>query len=413
MNLEKKLKYVQHKVSKIVTDTIKSINDDYIAFEKSNYKKAEPSSLTVAHIKEAILQPIKETAPETIKPIVDSSVYPIHTTNNSNQPPLQANFFEIHWSRTKAALLDGLEDPRKKVLEILLENTKRELTNNNNIYEPTKSVLSTALLNKIVLPILCRIIHDTGLFNLISIQPITGALGSIYAKENSKITKQMVEVTTNFLKHKHNVEVYTLNDRTPIDIEAEELALLAYELIKEIEQTVISKLKKYAIKNTIIYDDFSSISNIISDQHSNLIHKETGWVLISKPILKKLEKEITLKPENLSTSKCYVGELRNGIKIYVNTENNSNDILIGSKATTLDTDAVAVYAPYLIINANKHPTIDNETFNPEINFTTRSGFYKNNNDRILKNITVVFPEPIESVLESSITEVSMDSPIGG
>ena len=40
---------------------------------------------------------------------------------------MSKNLFETHWSATKTALCEGLSGNRKKVMEVVLENTKKDV----------------------------------------------------------------------------------------------------------------------------------------------------------------------------------------------------------------------------------------------------------------------------------------------
>ena len=40
---------------------------------------------------------------------------------------MSKNLFETHWTATKTALCEGLTGNRKKVMEVVLENTRKEL----------------------------------------------------------------------------------------------------------------------------------------------------------------------------------------------------------------------------------------------------------------------------------------------
>ena len=40
---------------------------------------------------------------------------------------MSKNLFETHWTATKTALCEGLSGNRKKVMEVILENTRKDL----------------------------------------------------------------------------------------------------------------------------------------------------------------------------------------------------------------------------------------------------------------------------------------------
>ena len=65
-----------------------------------------------------------------------------------------ANLFE-NWSATKEALTDGLAGNKKAVMETVLENTKRSLTESATAGATMAGNVAT--LNKVILPVIRRV----------------------------------------------------------------------------------------------------------------------------------------------------------------------------------------------------------------------------------------------------------------
>ena len=67
-----------------------------------------------------------------------------------------ANLFESNWSATKEALLEGVSGNRKSSLDVVLENTKRYLSEAAST--GATGAGSVATLNKVMLPLIRRVI---------------------------------------------------------------------------------------------------------------------------------------------------------------------------------------------------------------------------------------------------------------
>ena len=68
---------------------------------------------------------------------------------------MSKNLFETHWAATKQALCEGLNGNRKKVMDVVLDNTKRELNKMSGILFESATPGSTsagniATLNKVI-----------------------------------------------------------------------------------------------------------------------------------------------------------------------------------------------------------------------------------------------------------------------
>ena len=88
-----------------------------------------------------------------------------------------ANLFE-HWSATKEALTDGLTGNRKVVMESVLENTKRSLMESAS--SGATMAGNVATLNKVILPVIRRVMPTVIANELVGVQPMTGPVGQIH-----------------------------------------------------------------------------------------------------------------------------------------------------------------------------------------------------------------------------------------
>jgi hypothetical protein len=84
-----------------------------------------------------------------------------------------------NWAEAKETLLEDLPANKKKILDPLLENQKRYLQEN----APAGTVAASAIGNfqKIVIPMLRRIIPGTIATELVGVQPMSGPVGLVYS----------------------------------------------------------------------------------------------------------------------------------------------------------------------------------------------------------------------------------------
>jgi hypothetical protein len=81
---------------------------------------------------------------------------------------------ESVWPQAKAALLEGLAGNRRHTLSVTLENTRKVLLN-----ESTLASSNLASINKVVLPLLRRVLPTTIANELVAVQPMEGPVGQI------------------------------------------------------------------------------------------------------------------------------------------------------------------------------------------------------------------------------------------
>ena len=84
-----------------------------------------------------------------------------------------------NWSETKAALLEGLDAQKQKVVAPLLENQKNHMINEAAAAGST-AAHDIAGFRKILIPMIRRIIPGTIATELVGVQPMTGPVGLVY-----------------------------------------------------------------------------------------------------------------------------------------------------------------------------------------------------------------------------------------
>jgi len=235
-----------------------------------------------------------------------------------------SELFESKWGETKAALTEGLTGNKKKTLDIVLENTRRALS--ESATAGATSAGNVATLNRVILPVIRRVLPTVIANELVGVQPMTGPVGQIhtlriryaeassgtttttageealspfkiaeaYSGDNSstkagataslegtpgkklsiQILKQAVEAKSRKLSARWTFEAaQDAQAQQGIDIEAEIMAALAQEITAEIDQEIIGSLLTLAGSgNTQAFDQaaVSGTATFVGDEHAAL-----------------------------------------------------------------------------------------------------------------------------------------------
>jgi hypothetical protein len=232
---------------------------------------------------------------------------------------MSQNLFE-NWGVTKDALTDGLDGNKKVVMESVLENTKNYLSESAAAGSTMSGNIAT--LNKVILPVIRRVMPTVIANELVGVQPMTGPVGQIHTlrirysqaaagvaagdealspfaiakgysgdatngvatstssleaeagrKMSIQVLKQTVEAKTRKLSARWTFEAaQDANSMHGLDVEAEIMQALAQEITAEIDQEVLTSLRTLAGAATDTYDQaaVSGQATFVGDQHAAL-----------------------------------------------------------------------------------------------------------------------------------------------
>lgn len=246
--------------------------------------------------------------------------------------------FESQWKQTKEALcegrdlthnMDGTANPNKKqAMATVLENTRRELQRLNEAATAgATSVANVATLNKVILPVIRRVMPTVIANEIIGVQPMTGPvaqihtlrvryadtvgtpdsvsggsealspfnIASFYSGNGSssapaaaqttmlegqggnrlsiQILKEVVEAKTRKLAARWTFEAaQDANAQQGLDIEAEIMAALAQEITAEIDQEILTFLTALpgSPGSTFAMDNVTGTPTFVGDVHAAL-----------------------------------------------------------------------------------------------------------------------------------------------
>ena len=237
-----------------------------------------------------------------------------------------SQLLESRWSETKEALLEGLQGNKRSVMATTLENTRKYLA--ESATAGASSAGNVATLNRVILPVIRRVMPTVIANELVGVQPMTGPVGQIhtlrvrysdtfagttggaaaageealspfkiaegYSGKNVdgkagstaalegvagnrlsiQILKQTVEAKTRKLSARWTFEAaQDAQAQQGIDIEAEIMAALAQEITAEIDQEILRSLKTLAgTQNLVAYDQtaVSGTATFVGDEHAAL-----------------------------------------------------------------------------------------------------------------------------------------------
>jgi len=225
------------------------------------------------------------------------------------------------WSETKEALLEGLQGNRKASMNVCLENTRRYLA--EAATAGATSAGNIATLNRVILPVIRRVMPTVIANEIIGVQPMTGPVGQIHTlrvryadsgdgvvageealspfkiaaaysgnnvdanpraattaqlegqpgkRMSIQILKAPVEAKSRKLSARWTFEAaQDAQSQQGIDIEAEIMAALAQEITAEIDQEVLASLRALAsVEETYDQALVSGTATFVGDEHAAL-----------------------------------------------------------------------------------------------------------------------------------------------
>jgi hypothetical protein len=240
---------------------------------------------------------------------------------------MMSELLESRWVDTKNALLEGLQGNKKSVMAATLENTRRYLS--ESATAGATSAGNVATLNRVILPVIRRVMPTVIANELVGVQPMTGPVGQIHTlrvrysdtmndtsagntdttageealspfkiaeaysgdaatakaastaalegaagrKMSIQILKQTVEAKTRKLSARWTFEAaQDAQSMHGIDVEAEIMAALAQEITAEIDQEVIGSLVTLSGTAAQTYDQaaVSGTATFVGDEHAAL-----------------------------------------------------------------------------------------------------------------------------------------------
>ena len=233
-----------------------------------------------------------------------------------------SELLERRWHETKDALMEGLTGNKKSVMSATLENTRKYLA--ETATAGATSAGNVATLNRVILPVIRRVMPTVIANELVGVQPMTGPVGQIHtlrvryadtagtgasgavtgeealspfkiaeaysgdttnataaataALEGSagnrlsiQILKQTVEAKTRKLSARWTFEAaQDAQAQHGIDVEAEIMAALAQEITAEIDQEVLASLRTLSGNAVQTYDQaaVSGTATFVGDEHA-------------------------------------------------------------------------------------------------------------------------------------------------
>ena len=238
---------------------------------------------------------------------------------------MSQELLESRWGETKDALLEGLQGNKRSSMGVILENTKNYLA--EAATTGASAAGNVATLNRVILPVIRRVMPTVIANEIVGVQPMTGPVGQIHTlrvryaetlnatgtandttagdealspfqistayagdgtagdadstagkegtggrKISVQILKQAVEAKTRKLQARWTFEAaQDAQSQHGIDVEAEVMAALAQEITAEIDQEVLASLRALAATEfTYNQATVSGTATFVGDEHAAL-----------------------------------------------------------------------------------------------------------------------------------------------
>ena len=236
---------------------------------------------------------------------------------------MTTQLLEGRWNETKDALLEGLQGSKRTTMAVILENTKKHLM--ETATSGATAVGNVATLNRVILPVIRRVMPTVIANEIVGVQPMTGPVAQIHTlrvryadavtatsgdstvggdealspfkiataysgttagkaaststlegtpgnRINVQILKQVVEAKTRKLSARWTFEAaQDAQSMHGLDVEAEIMAALAQEITVEIDQEILASLAALSGK-TYNYNQatVSGTATFVGDEHAAL-----------------------------------------------------------------------------------------------------------------------------------------------
>ena len=243
-----------------------------------------------------------------------------------------SKLFESKWQQTKEALLEGLDGQRRNTMGVVLDNTRNAIGAGRSFMAESATPGATsagnvATLNKVILPVIRRVMPTVIANELIGVQPMVGPVGQIHtlrvryadtygsptpvtagtealgpfemakfysgngdstnpaAADTSaleglpgnriqvQVLRETVEAKTRKLSARWTPEAsQDAMAQQGIDLETEITAALAQEITAEIDQTILANLRALPGSPAVTYDQnlVSGTATYVGDEHAAL-----------------------------------------------------------------------------------------------------------------------------------------------
>jgi len=234
---------------------------------------------------------------------------------------MMSQLLNERWSETKDTLLEGLQGNRRSSMQTCLENTRKYLL--ESATAGATSAGNIATLNRVILPVIRRVMPTVIANEIVGVQPMTGPVGQIhtlrvrYADSSNEVVageealspfkiaqaysgnndatypradttaklegqpgrrmsiqilKAPVEAKSRKLSARWTFEAaQDAQAQQGIDIEAEIMAALAQEITAEIDQEVLASLRQLAsVEEEYDQSLVSGTATFVGDEHAAL-----------------------------------------------------------------------------------------------------------------------------------------------
>jgi len=295
-------------------------------------------------------------------------------------------------------------------MSVCLENTRRSLA--ESATAGATSAGNVATLNRVILPVIRRVMPTVIANEIIGVQPMTGPVGQIhtlrvrYADGDNLVTAgeealSPFKIAAGYSGNADSVTSPKAN--TTSALEGTPGKRMSIQILKS---PVEAKSRKLSARWTFeaaqdaqaqqgidIEAEIMAALAIQINRTANLIAQRTrrgagNWAVVSNQALTILQSATTSASARTTegtfeapTHTKFVGTLNGSMRIYVDAylsdTSDDNQVLVGYKGAS-EADAAAFYCPYIPLMSSG-VVLDPSTFEPVVGFLTRYGYVELSN----------------------------------
>ena len=322
---------------------------------------------------------------------------------------MTSQLLEHKWQETKGALMEGVEGSKAKTLDVVLENTRKYLS--EQATSGATSAGNVATLNRVILPVIRRVMPTVIANELVGVQPMTGPVGQIHTLR-VRYADTTTGGATNIVAGDEALSPFKIassysgNDSSPAKgaatatLEGAAGKRLNVQILKQVVEAKSRKLSArwtfeaaqdaQAQQGVDIEAEIMAALAVLINQQANLIAQRTrrgagNYAVVSSEALTVLQSATTSAFARSTegvfeapTNTKFVGTLNNSMRVYVDGyAATGTDVLVGYKGPS-EADAPAFYCPYIPLMSSG-VVLDPSTFEPVVSFLTRYGYVELSN----------------------------------
>lgn len=276
-------------------------------------------------------------------------------------------------------VLHKVHPHKQKFLETVLENQIRYLNNySTRIFNPLTATNKGQ--ERIILDVIVSVVRKMRLDRFFGFQPMQSPVGMVFILKRDMENKQMeivrdtVEAATRKLKVKFGLEAaqdaMSLYD---VDVIGQITEMLSDEIISEFETMLFDMVIEDASSSSVTFDK-NNTDTIDQEINKNRLAKDSG--VVRNRIVMNPETYNKIYHDSKDATTLTLTVERDNNTVWITRSIPEDVVVIGYNNEKSEADSGIVFSPYVMLMMTQ-PSVNSETFAPEVNLMTRYATYVN------------------------------------